>query len=141
MKRLKPGTILILLAAVVFTSGCSSSGTVSKSENKSNKTKNYSTNYWTLEDYLRRATGVRLQKFGGETYVIIRGNNSISNLDSQPLYVLDGQKAGRSFSQVSNMLAPGEIISVEVLSSSATSLYGMEGNYGVIVIESRLDVK
>lgn len=133
MKRLNDGINIVLLVCLFIVSGCASSGSTSQEISTES---DYSVNYWTLEDFLRRASGVQIIDRGGELQVTIRGNNSIGNPGNQPLYVVDGQKAGRSFSQVSGMFSRGEIISVEILPAGAASQYGMEGNYGVIVINS-----
>lgn len=133
MKRLNEGVSIGLVLCLFILSGCASSGTTSQETSKGSE---YNVNYWTLEDFLRRASGVQIIDRGGELQITIRGNNSIGNPGSQPLYVVDGQKAGRSFSHVSSMFSRGEIISVKVLPAAAATMYGMEGNYGVIVITS-----
>lgn len=133
MKRLKEGVNIVLVLSLFIVSGCASSGSTSQETSTENAN---SINYWTLEDFLRRANGVQIIDRGGELQVTIRGNSSIGNPGNQPLYVVDGQKAGRSFSRVSSMFSRGEIISVKILPAGAASQYGMEGNYGVIVITS-----
>lgn len=133
MKRLSEGVSLVLVLCLLLLSGCASSGSTSQETSTESANR---INYWTLEDFLRRANGVQIIDRGGELQVIIRGNSSIANPGNQPLYVVDGQKAGRSFSRVSSMFSRGEIISVKVLPAGAASQYGMEGNYGVIVIKS-----
>lgn len=135
MKRLNIG-IGVALSAILFLSiGCASSGSTSQGSEKIGSA--YNTNYWTLEDFLRRASGVELSGHGENIQVYIRGNNSIGNPDNQPLFVVDGQKAGRSFAQVSSMFAQGDIVSVTVLPAGLASQYGMQGNYGVIEIKSK----
>lgn len=135
MKQLKTGIGIAICAALLMSTGCASSGSTSQSSKQIGSA--YNTNYWTLEDFLRRAAGVQLIGQGNNIRVIIRGNSSIGNPNSQPLFVVDGQKAGRNFASVSSMFSRGEIISVTVLPASASSQYGMEGNYGVIEIESQ----
>ncbi len=133
MKWLKGGVSIALVLCVLAVSGCANSGSTSQ-ETSTEKTGG---NYWTLEDYLRRANGVQIVNRGGELQVTIRGNSSIADPGNQPLFVVDGQKAGRSFSRVSNMFSRGEIVSVKVLPAGSASQYGMEGNYGGIVIKSK----
>ncbi len=133
MKGLNEGISVVLLLCLLIASGCASSGTTSQQSTTQNTS---IVNYWTLEDFLRRANGVQIIDRGGELQVTIRGNSSIGNPGNQPLYVVDGQKAGRSFSRVSSMFSRGEIISVKILPAGAASQYGMEGNYGVILITS-----
>lgn len=134
MKRLNPVIMIVLSSLLIISIGCASNQSVSKSD--TDITEKHSTNYWTLEDFLRRANGVQLSGTQGNMQVIIRGHSSI-NSSSQPLYVIDGQKAGRNFSQVSNMFSRGDIVSVKVLPASAASQYGIEGSFGVIEIESK----
>lgn len=135
MKRLNAGVGLALFVSLLISVGCASSGSTSGSEQIGSA---YNTNYWTLEDFLRRASSVQLHGQGDNIRVTIRGNNSLGNPGNQPLYIVDGQKAGRDFAQVSSMFAEGDIISVIVHPAGSSSRYGMEGNYGVIVIKSRL---
>jgi hypothetical protein len=135
MKRLNTGICIVFCAVLFISLGCASSGSTSQSSDRIGSA--YNTSYWTLEDFLRRANGVQLITEGSNIRVLIRGNNSIGNPDSQPLFVVDGQKAGRNFNNVSSMFSRGDIISVRVLPAGASSQYGMQGNYGVIEIESR----
>lgn len=129
-------SITLVLGFLIFAVGCSSSGgTVSQQEQEK---ENYNfQETWTLRDHLRRATGVRLTGSKGNTRVIIRGESSVINPGNQPLFTIDGQKAGRNFSSVNGMLSEGEITYVEVLPPSRATQYGMEGNYGVIRIHTK----
>lgn len=139
MKRLNVGITLGLSVLILLSMGCASSGS-GNSQTEYEQSREYS-NYWTLEDYLRRANGVQLYGSGDDLQIIIRGHKSINSPSSQPLFVVDGQKAGRNYSQVASMFSRGDIISVKVLPAGASAQYGMEGNYGVIEIESRRLVK
>lgn len=126
--------LIVLLAAGLLATvlGCSTSSTT----NKDNIKKSSPENNWTLKDHLRRATGVRVTGTGPSTRVIIRGESSTVNPTNQPLFLIDGQKAGHAFSQVNDMLYKGEINYIEVLPPSRSSQYGMEGHYGVILIHT-----
>ncbi|MGM0547352.1 MAG: TonB-dependent receptor plug domain-containing protein [Bacteroidota bacterium] len=135
MKRLNIGITLGLSALILMSIGCASSRS-SSSQAEYDQSREYS-NYWTLEDYLRRANGVQLYGSGDDIHIIIRGHKSVNNPFSQPLFVVDGQKAGRNYARVASMFSRGDIISVKVLPAGASAQYGMEGNYGVIEIESR----
>lgn len=134
MKRLNLGMNLGLSVLLLITIGCVSSGSSSQ-KSELDEPREYS-NYWTLEDYLRRASGVQLHGSGDNIQIVIRGHKSINSPLSQPLFVVDGQKAGRNYSRVSSMFSRGEITSVKVLPAGASAQYGMEGNYGVIEIKS-----
>ncbi len=132
MKKLNLSTVVAFFGLLITIVGCSASGTVSQDESEEiNPADN-----WTLKDHLRRATGVRISGSPGNTRVMIRGESSVINPTNQPLFVIDGQKAGRNFSRVNKMLYPGEITSIDVLPASESSIYGMEGNFGVVEIHT-----
>lgn len=132
MKRLNLGTSLMLSALLLFSIGCATTS------QQSQKVEQYDhTSYWTLEDFLRRASNVQLNGSGNNIQVIIRGHKSINNPLAQPLFVVDGQKAGRNYARVASMFTRGDISSVKVLPVGASAQYGMEGHYGVIEIESK----
>lgn len=128
--------LIVLLTAGLFATvvGCSTTSTTNNSETKERINPE---NNWTLKDHLRRVSGVRVTGTGPDTRVIIRGESSTANPTNQPLFMIDGQKAGRSFSQVNEMLYQGEIKYIEVLPPSQTARYGMDGHYGVILIHTR----
>lgn len=135
MKRLNLGIGFSLSLLLLFNAGCASSGSTSQ-QYQSVESEIYSS-YWTLEDFLRRASGVQLNGTDDDIQILIRGYKSVSSPLSQPLFIVDGQKAGRNYVRVSSMFSRGEIRSVEVLTPGAASIYGMEGNFGVIVINSK----
>jgi hypothetical protein len=132
MKFSKP--LIILLAAVFFTTvlGCSTSSTASK-DNTNNMNPE---NNWTLKDHLQRSAKARITGSPGSERVIIRGVSTTNRPSTQPLFVIDGQKAGQSFANVTEMLYPGEINYIEVLPPSRTARFGMEGHFGVILIHT-----
>jgi len=132
MKRLNLGISIGLCLLLLGSLGCATTSQHSQAI----ESQDY-TSYWTLEDFLRRANGVQLNGSGDDIQVIIRGHKSISNPMSQPLFVVDGQKAGRNYSRVSSMFSRGDINSVKVLPPGASAQYGMQGHYGVIEIESK----
>lgn len=127
--------LIILLTAGLSASvfACSTTSTTNKSEPREVAPENN----WTLKDHLRRATGVRVTGTGPNARVIIRGESSTANPTNQPLFIIDGQKAGNSFGQVNDMLYKGEINYIEVLPPSRTARYGMEGHFGVILIHTK----
>ena len=90
----------------------------------------------TLDVYLRRLSGVRVRGSGQNTSVNIRGSSASTLMnDPRPLYVIDGVRAGRSFSRLYSMIDMHNVNSVRVIKlSRATVLYGHEGSNGVIEI-------
>lgn len=136
MKKLTILTGTLVIASLIAFTGCSTSQKASQASGES-VTATSGTGYWTLEDYLRRINGVQVRGSGNDIYLSIRGPNSIGNPDAQPLFIVNGQKVGRDYSFVSGLFSPGEIQSVRVLPASQTNMYGMEGNYGVILIQTK----
>jgi len=136
MKKLTISTLILAIATLVGFTGCSTSQKTAQSSDQS-VAANTGSDYWTLEDYLRRINGVQVRGSGNNTYLSIRGPNSIGNPDAQPLFIVNGQKVGRDYSFVNGLFSPGQIKSVRVLPASQTSMYGMEGNYGIILIQTK----
>jgi outer membrane cobalamin receptor len=54
--------------------------------------------------------------------------------DRQPLFVIDGQKVGRNYPDVRDMVTTGQIKSVRLLKDSEASQYGSQSGFGVIEI-------
>lgn len=136
MKRL---IYLSILATALLLAGCSSTGSVAKSEEPENPRGSISdkyNNFYSLADYLYRVPGVNVSGSGNNVRVIIRGVNSF-NLDVSPLYVIDGTVVGRSYSEVNSMLSPKSIDYIEVLKDERASTYGIRGSNGVILIKTK----
>jgi len=89
---------------------------------------------------------------GSFTKVVIRGQNSISNVNATPLYVVDGIPINSSSISSDNVavmaetsgydplsgLNPANIESIEILKDAdATSIYGSRGANGVILITTK----
>jgi|AntRauTorcE11897_2_1112592.scaffolds.fasta_scaffold46677_2 outer membrane receptor for ferrienterochelin and colicin len=127
MKRFNLGSIIVLVLTLVAI-GCVSSGSSSQS---STNTQNM-----TLREHLERNRNVTLSGRNSNTRIAIRGENSLSNPGQQPLFVVDGQKMGRSFFDVASRFTPGQIESVKVLVGAGANMYGGEGGNGVIVIKT-----
>ena len=93
-----------------------------------------------LEELLRgRVAGLQfIRQPNGRTTVRIRGTNSISN-DREPLLIVDGiPLPSESFATALSGLLPQDILRVDVLKDVAsTSIYGMRGSGGVIIITTR----
>ena len=86
------------------------------------------TGYTDIYDYLRgKVPGLQIKG----TDITIRGISSI-NAQGSPLIIVDGVEVP----DVSSV-NPQEIVRVEVLKDSATSIYGFKGAFGVIKITTR----
>ncbi|MDH3709759.1 MAG: Plug domain-containing protein, partial [Cyclobacteriaceae bacterium] len=85
----------------------------SKKKKKNKKTEisekdtNKTASYLSLADLLRRKPGVSVQGQGSSTKVAIRGGSGAHGTD--PLYVLDRQPVGNSYSQVAGMVDVNDI--------------------------------
>ncbi len=87
-----------------------------------------------LADYLRRVSGVQVNGNGPSASILIRGTETLIS-GSDPLFVLNGVKAGRDFSRVSSLVNMHEVTKIRVLKGvEASSSYGLEGGNGVIEI-------
>lgn len=144
--------MVLIVGALFLMLGCASSSSTSQSDQKSVAE---GSEYMTLEDHLRRINGVRISGSGDYAKVVLRprGFSNASrgmgapddktdmNLgdsdDRQPLFVVDGQKAGRNYPRVKEMFSEGEIKSVQLLPESEASQYGSEGGFGVIKIVTK----
>ncbi len=93
-------------------------------------------NYRNLADYLYRVPGVNVRGSGSNAVVTIRGINSFQS-GIEPLFVIDGQVAGSSYSQVNSNLNVRDIDYVRVLKGSDAAIYGVRGGNGVIEIVTR----
>lgn len=88
-----------------------------------------------LSDYLRRIPGVYVQGRGENATVMVRGYGSLE-ANHEPLFIVNGSIMGNSYSQVARMIDSNDIKSVSVLKDvSSTSVYGMQGQNGVILIK------
>jgi TonB-dependent SusC/RagA subfamily outer membrane receptor len=85
-----------------------------------------------------RVAGVQvIQRAGGGFSILIRGPGSISS-STEPLYVIDGVPVEVPSGRGINWLNPQDIQRIEILKdASATSMYGMRGANGVVVITTR----
>lgn len=91
----------------------------------------------TLDQYVNRLSGVSVYGSGSSARVEVRGADSIQ-LDSRPLFIIDGVRIGRDFSQVFNMVRMTQVESLQVVRPSrATQLYGTDGGFGAIVINMK----
>jgi outer membrane cobalamin receptor len=151
MESLNKGIKLFVIILLLIISGCATSSTSQKSTAGIDGIENM-----TLEDHLRRINGVQITGSGDYAKVMLRprgfsgvsrgatadrkGEYAVGDSNRrQPLFVVDGQKAGRDFPNVAQMFSEGEIKSVRLLPESEASQYGSEGGYGVIEIVTKAE--
>ncbi|HQU59140.1 MAG: TonB-dependent receptor plug domain-containing protein [Phaeodactylibacter sp.] len=135
--------ILFLFAFSVLLSSCGASRDAAKSEEgkveiKDGKRANAPQTYTSLTEYFRRIPGLRVS--GDDTngkVLVMSGAQSLRTSD-EPLYVVDGVRIGQSFQSLVRVLNVNDIDRVSVLkSASETSIYGVAGANGVIVIKTK----
>ena len=131
---------MALLALGLLAQGCATTGNSNTSPNRniSSGKVQVDESATSLADYLRRVAGVYVMGSGSSVRVQIRGAQSI-NSSNRPLYVLNNQQIGRSYSTASSMVDVNDIDYIEVLKSSeGTSRYGLRGSNGVIIIRTKM---
>jgi TonB-dependent SusC/RagA subfamily outer membrane receptor len=93
----------------------------------------------TLDNYLRRVSGVNVQGEGVNARITVRGINTFVS-DPSPLFVINGSAINGGYSSVYTMVAPNDIKSVTVLKDAASSaIYGSRAANGVIVISLKVN--
>ena len=118
---------LILTAALLFF--CGALGAQEKVRPENEKTQ-----YNTVFDLLRGEPGVQVGPGGDNGQmpeIIIRGVSTNSNY-TQPLFVVDG-----IITDNVTYLRPEDIYSVEVLKDGTASIYGVQGQNGVIMFRTK----
>ncbi|MDZ7719781.1 MAG: TonB-dependent receptor plug domain-containing protein [Balneolaceae bacterium] len=126
----------ILTLSLLF-AGCSSTGnTATNSGDDDGRISNEKDYYRSLADYLTKVPGVNVRGSGDNAYVTIRGISSFQS-GNTPLYVVDGQAVGNSYSQANNMVNPQDIDYVRVLKGTDAAIYGVRGANGVIEIVTK----
>jgi outer membrane receptor for ferrienterochelin and colicin len=132
---MKKGLVLSFLAfgLIVLTScGSTNETTAPASDRDVSKQSNLS-----LADILRKNTSLTVMGTGNNVKVIVRGFSTIQ-LNTQPLYVLDGYPIGNNYAQANNLINPMEVAEVRVLrNTSELTIYGEDGTNGVILITTK----
>ncbi|MCB9081722.1 MAG: TonB-dependent receptor plug domain-containing protein [Lewinellaceae bacterium] len=138
--------IAALLLAAALTYGCGSSQGVSAGRSQDTQVTNENgiaqassnQSFIGLDDYLRRIPGLYVTGRGNSVSVRVRAmSNSIIG-DSDPLFVLDGVAIGTDFNQIAQVINVNDIANITVLkNASETTIYGVRGANGVIVIKSK----
>lgn len=129
--------ILLITVGLMFTVSCGSS------ENSNRETVRYGTTVQiddpsiSLDRYISRLSGVSVMGTGDRATIQVRGADSIE-LDSRPLFIIDGVRAGRDFSQIYRMINMANVESVQVMRPRrATQIYGTDGGFGAILINMK----
>jgi len=102
------------------------------------KVKQGKTSYNTVFDLLRDEPGVTVGTDSGNgtmPRIVIRGVGTNSD-QTQPLFVVDG-----IITENVTYLRPEDIYSVEVLKDGTSSIYGMQGQNGVILFRTKAVVE
>lgn len=106
-------------------------------EGATHKSKDFSS-YTDLASALRSIGGLQVSGTGNNIIVSLRGQSSI-NLNTQPLFVVNNIPVGNTYSDANGMINPSEITSIKILrGASATTIYGEDGNSGVILIKTKV---
>ncbi len=123
--------VFYALALLAVISSCTST------EGTTNQPKDFSS-YSDLASALRSIGGLQVSGTGDNIIVTLRGMSTIK-LNTQPLYVVNNIPVGNAYSDANSMVNPSEITSIRVLrGSSATTIYGEDGNAGVILIKTKV---
>ena len=118
---------LLLIAAFMLL--CGAAGAQEKVRNPKDKTQ-----YNTVFELLRDEPGVIVSPGGGNgemPKILIRGISTNSD-QTQPLFVVDG-----IITDNVTYLRPEDIYSVEVLKDGTASIYGVQGQNGVIMFRTK----
>jgi outer membrane receptor protein involved in Fe transport len=132
-------TYIGILAIIGLAVSCGTPQTVTKQDQgrKSNTIEidNTKTGITDLTVYLKQISGVQVNGAGPDATIVVRGISSV-NMETSPLFVVNGHPVGNNFATVYNMIDVQQVKRVTVLKSSVdTSMYGMRGATGVVEIE------
>jgi hypothetical protein len=132
-------TFIGLLTIIGLTTACGSTQTVAKQDQgrKSNtlEVDNTKTGITDLTIYLKQISGVQVNGSGADATIVVRGVSSV-NMETSPLFVVNGNPIGNDYSVIFNMVDVQQVKRIRVLKSSVdTSMYGMRGATGVVEIE------
>lgn len=110
-------------------------------ENYTRNQRDFST-YTNLGEAIRSVGGV--QVIGGNTMagfndaaIALRGQGSLV-LNTQPLYVIDNVPIGNDYNYANSVVHPTNIASIRIVrGTSASAIFGEEGNHGAIIIRTK----
>jgi len=95
-------------------------------------------NTQTWSTYLRRLPGVIVRGQGQNLVIRIRSTNNSFLMDSSPLFVVDNMAVGNDFQSLAGSINLGDVESITVLkNANETSMWGLRGANGVIVVRSK----
>ncbi len=125
--------LLIFLGLIIFIFGsCGTNPGASTSKPPVDR----SMAYLDLADFLTRVPGVQVTRRGDTYDIKVRGMSSFTG-SSDPLFVIDRTQVG-TYDQAAALIDTNDIDRVVVLKDVAsTSMYGLRGANGVIVIYSK----
>ena len=134
---MKSTLLLSVLTVTLLFAGCSSvSNTTAEGNSDRNTVSNENDYYRNLADYLTKVPGVNVSGSGDNAHVTIRGINSFNSVNT-PLYVIDGNAVGNSYSRANSIVNPQDIDYVRVLKGPDAAIYGVRGGNGVIEIVTK----
>jgi len=129
MKKLKLSLFAMILSLLFF--ACSSTSSTTDNQKA---TKDFS-QYNTIVEVLQNVQGLRVVGNGNSARVFMSGYNTTNVTNPSPLFVVDGIPIGSSISSLNSMLTPIMVKEVKTIRGmQATSRYGDEGLYGVVII-------
>ncbi|HEX6982925.1 MAG TPA: TonB-dependent receptor plug domain-containing protein [Balneolaceae bacterium] len=117
-----------MIAALFMILGCASTGETFQSSDEITAVN--------LAQYLRKVPGITVRGTGNDASVTIRKSVSFRGT-TRPLFVLNGQVIGTSYSRIAGLVRVQDIDYVEVLKGPEAAAYGMRGSNGVILIVTR----
>ncbi|MEZ5041245.1 MAG: TonB-dependent receptor plug domain-containing protein [Saprospiraceae bacterium] len=131
MKTIRLFLYLMVLMAGLAVASCGTTGKTSQLGDVNDKASQ------SLADVLRKNSTLQITGSGDNIKISVRGAGSFS-LNTEPLYVVDGVPMGNSYARANNAVNPAQIVSIRVLKSqSETTIYGEDGNHGVILIKTQ----
>lgn len=129
--------ILILgLSFLMMAVSCTSTNGTKKMSGQDESVVQIENHDMSLSDHLSKLPGVTVSGSGSNISVNVRGAMSFQ-LDTEPLFVVNGQQIGHSYAHAASQLSVTDILSVKVVKGSEASTYGVQGGNGVIEITTK----
>ena len=121
----------ILTIIILMLSCCGTPKVATDGQNLDSSTANDRTDI-PLLDRIRKKSGVIVR--GGVPYLNKNANSFSSEGSQEPLYVINSQVIGNSFTSVNELVDSFNVKSIRILSGAEASSYGTQGGNGVIII-------